>query len=180
MFVKIANLLIEVSFGLVIFVLLLRFWMQVLRAPFRNPIGQFVTALSNWVVLPARRVIPGLLGLDLATLIVAWLGEVLKLTLLSWVHGASFDNVSGMSIALLFGLGLLELARLSLLMLIGVIIVDVVIGWVNPGAPVAPIFRALTRPFYNPFRRFIPPVGGVDLSPLFVVVIAQILLFILD
>ena len=180
MLVRIANLLIEVSFGLVIFVLLLRFWMQVLRAPFRNPIGQFVTALSNWIVLPARRVIPGLLGLDLATLIVAWLGEVLKLVLLSLVHGMSFESMSATWIALIFGLGLVELARLSLFMLIGVIIVDVAIGWVNPEAPIGPIFRALTRPFYKPFRRLIPPVGGVDLSPLFVVVIAQILLFILD
>jgi len=179
MLVRIASYLIEVSFGLVIFVLLLRFWMQVLRAPFRNPVGQFVTALSNWIVLPARRVIPGLVGLDLATLVAAWLGEVLKLLLLSWVNGASFESMSGATIGMLFGLGLIELVRLSLYMLIGVIVVDVIIGWVNPEAPIAPIFRALTRPFYNPFRRLVPPVGGVDLSPLFVVVLAQILLFVL-
>ena len=72
---QIAHLLIQTAFGLLVYTLLLRFYMQVLRAPFRNPMGQLVTALTNWIVLPARRVIPGLMGFDLATFLLAWLVE---------------------------------------------------------------------------------------------------------
>src|SRR5579859_2866712 len=146
MLVKIASLLIQTAFGLFISVLLLRFWMQVLRAPFRNPVGQFVTALSNWAVLPARRLVPGWMGLDLASLFIAWLAAALMLASLAWVRGADLVNIS---VGILFGLALLELVRVSLYMLIGVILVQVVISWVNPHAPVAPIFHALTRPFYK-------------------------------
>jgi YggT family protein len=64
--------------------------------------------------------------------------------------------------------------------LIGVVIVQFIISWVNPYAPLAPVFDALTRPFYAVFRRFIPPIGNVDLSPLFVLLVAQILLILLD
>ncbi len=173
---EIGSLLVQTVFGLFVFVLLLRFWMQVLRAPFRNPVGQFVTALCNWIVLPARRVIPGWLGLDLATLLVAWLAQTLMLALLLWLHGISLTGLSGTAAAILVGAAFLELVRLSLYLLIGVVIVQVIVSWVNPYAPMAPIFNALTRPFYNLFRRFIPPVGGIDLSPLFVIVLAQVVL----
>src|SRR5258708_15906276 len=64
MFSQIAHLLIQTAFGLLVYTLLLRFYMQALRAPFRNPVGQLVTALTNSIVLPARRVIPGLMGFD--------------------------------------------------------------------------------------------------------------------
>ena len=70
--------------------------------------------------------------------------------------------------------------RASLYLLIGVVIVQFIISWVNPYAPLAPVFDALTRPFYAVFRRFIPPIGNVDLSPLFVLLVAQICLILLD
>src|SRR4051812_2933821 len=159
---EIGSLLIQTVFGLFVFVVLLRFWMQVLRAPFRNPVGQFVTALSNWIVLPVRRVIPGLMGIDLATLLVAWLAQALMLGLLAWLHGAGFGNAPGPAIGLIIGFALLELLRLSLYLLIGVVIVQVIISWVNPHAPMAGIFDALTRPFYGVFRRLVPPIGGID------------------
>ena len=173
---QIASLLVETVFGLLVFVLLLRFWMQALRAPFRNPVGQFITALSNWIVLPARRVIPGWMGFDLATVLVAWIAEAAMLTVLLWLRGVSLAGAPGIAAGIVFGLALLELVRLSLYLLIGVVIVQVIISWVNPHAPIAPFFDALTRPFYNLFRRFVPPIGGIDLSPLFVLVLAQVLL----
>src|SRR4051794_39199145 len=94
MLIKIASFLIQTAFGLFISVLLLRFWMQMLRAPFRNPVGQFVTAFSNWAVLPVRRVIPGLMGLDLASILIAWIASVLMLGLLAMVRGADLANIS--------------------------------------------------------------------------------------
>ena len=179
MFSQIAQLLVETLFGVFIYVLLLRFYMQLLRVPFRNPIGQFVTALSDWIVRPARRVVPGLAGLDLATLLLAWFAEALMLLLLFWLRGHSFAGAPGIATGMLFTLAALELVRISLYLLVGVVIVQVIISWVNPHAPMAPIFNALTRPFYAVFRRFIPPIGNVDLSPLFVLLVAQILVLLL-
>jgi YggT family protein len=179
MLIEIGSLLVQTVFGLFVFVVLLRFWMQVLRAPFRNPVGQFVTALSNWIVLPARRVIPGWLGIDLATVLVAWVAEALMLVLLTWIRGGSLGDAPGTAAAFVFGFALIELLRLSLYLLIGVVIVQVIISWVNPQAPMAGIFNALTRPFYGMFRRLVPPIGGIDLSPLFVLLLAQVLLILL-
>ena len=176
---EIGSLLVQTVFGLFVFVVLLRFWMQVLRAPFRNPVGQFVTALSNWIVLPTRRVIRGWLGIDFATVLIAWLAEALLLVLLIWIRGGSLGSAPGTAAAFIFGLAFLELVRLSLYLLMGVVIVQVIISWVNPHAPMAGIFDALTRPFYGVFRRLVPPIGGIDLSPVFVLVLAQVFLILL-
>jgi len=180
MLTQIAHLLIQTVFGFFVYALLLRFYMQWLRAPFRNPVGQFVSALTDWVVKPARRIVPGLLGLDLATILIAWFAEALMLVLVSWLRGFSFAGAPGIAAGLLFTIAAMELVRASLYLLIGVIIVQVVISWVNPYAPLAPVFDALTRPFYAVFRRFVPTIGNVDLSPLFVLLVAQILLILLD
>jgi len=177
MFTQIGQFLIEMLFGFFVYLLLLRFYMQWLRAPFRNPIGEFVAALTNWMVLPVRRVIPGLLGLDLATLLLAWLAETIMWLLLLLLRGVSLAGAPGVAFGVLAALGAIELARLSLNLLIGVVIVQAVLSWTNPHTPLAPVFDALTRPFYRVFRRFIPPIGSIDLSPLFVLIIAQVLQF---
>src|SRR5882672_3398472 len=180
MFAQIGHLLIQTVFGLFVYVLLLRFYMQALRAPFRNPVGQFVAALTDWIVRPARRVVPGLFGLDLSSILIAWLAEALMLVLLYWLRGFSFVDAPGIAAGVLFTLAAVELVRSSLYLLIGVIIVQVIISWINPHAPLAPVFDALTRPFYAIFRRFVPSIGNVDLSPLFVLLVAQILLILFE
>jgi YggT family protein len=177
---QIAYLLIQTVFGLFIYAILLRFYMQWLRAPFRNPVGQFVTALTDWIVRPARRFIPGLFGVDLPSLLIAWLAEALMLVLVYWLRGFSFAGAPGIAAGVLFTLAAMELVRASLYLLIGVILVQVVISWVNPYAPLAPVFDALSNPFYAIFRRFVPLIGNVDLSPLFVLLGAQIVLILLD
>jgi YggT family protein len=177
---QIAHLLIQTVFGVFVYALLLRFYMQWLRAPFRNPVGQFVSALTDWIVRPLRRVVPGLLGLDLATILIAWFAEALMLVLIYWLRGFSFAGAPGIAAGMLFTLAALELVRASLYLLIGVIVIQVIISWVNPHAPLAPVFYALTRPFYAVFRRFVPAIGNVDLSPLLVLLVAQILLILLD
>jgi YggT family protein len=181
MFGQIALLLIQTAFGFFVYALLLRFHMQWLRAPFRNPVGQFVSALTDWIVRPARRVVPGLFGLDLASILIAWIVEALMLVLLYWLRGVSFAGTApGIAAGMLFTLAAMELVRASLYLLIGVVIVQVIISWVNPHAPLAPVFDALTRPFYAIFRRFVPAIGNVDLSPLFVLLVAQIVLILLE
>lgn len=173
---QIGSFLIETVFGLFVYVALLRFYMQVFRAPFRNPIGQFVMALTDWAVLPLRRLVPSAGGLDLASLFLAWLAQIVKLVLLYALAGASIGAV-GVAILLL---SLVELVQASLHLLMFVVIVQVVISWVSQYNPFAPVFDALTRPFYNVFRRVIPPIGSIDLSPLFVIVLAQVLLIVLN
>ncbi len=177
---QILNFLLDTIFGFFVFVLLARFYLQLMRAPFHNPLGQFVTALTNWLVLPARRFIPGIFGVDLASLLLAWLIEALLLLLLYLLRGGGFAGGSGMAIGVFLTLSLLELARYSLYLLIGVILIQAVISWINPYAPLAPLFNTLTAPFLRPFRRLIPPIGNVDLSPLFALIVAQLLLIPLD
>ena len=173
---QILSFLLDTVLGFLVFVLLARFYLQLLRAPFRNPLGQFVAALTNWVVVPARRLIPGMFGLDLASFLLAWLIEALLLFLLYVIKAGNIGGAPGLVVGIFFSLALLELARFSLYLLIGVILIQAVISWVNPYAPLAPLFNALSSPFLRPFRRLIPPIGNVDLSPLFALVAAQLLL----
>jgi len=180
MLAQIGQLLIDTLFGLFVYVLLIRFYMQVFRAPFRNPVGQFVLAISNWMVLPARRLIPGLKGMDLSTLVLAWLLEILASLLGLWLRGYSLGSAPGIAFGVIAALAVLKLVSLSLYLLIGVVIAQVILSWVSPHAPLAPIFDALTAPIYRPFRRLIPPIANIDLSPLFVVLLAQVLLIPLE
>jgi len=177
---QILRFLLDTIFGFFVFLLLARFLLQLLRAPFRNPLGQFITALTNWLVLPARRVIPGVFGLDWASFLLAWLIEVLLLFLLYLLRGGGFHGGSPVVVGIFFSLALLELARFSVYLLIGVILIQAVISWVNPYAPLAPLFNALTAPFLRPFRRVVPPIANIDLSPLFALVTAQLLLIPLE
>jgi YggT family protein len=173
---QIAQFLLQTAFGLLTYVVLLRFWMQALRAPFRNPIGQFVVALTDWGVMPLRRVIPGFRAYDLASLVLAWLLQIAMFVFI----GILVYQVNPLGAFLpLFLNSVIELVRMSLQLLIFVVIIQVVLSWVSPGHPLGYVFESLTRPFCGFFRRFIPPIGNIDLSPLFVVVVAQVLLIAL-
>jgi YggT family protein len=172
---QIGQLLVETFFSFLVFLLLLRFFMQALRAPFRNPAGEFVTVLTNWAVRPVRRIVPGLFGIDLSSLMLAWLAEALKLWLLFSMRGSSFSDAVG----LIAAVALVDLLRDALYLLIGVVFIQVILSWVSPYNPLEGVLNALTRPFYRIFRRFIPPIGNIDLSPLFVLLLAQICLILL-
>jgi len=176
---QILSFLLETFFGLFVIVLLARFYMQAFRASFHNPIGGFVLALSNWIVLPARRLVPSIAGFDLASLFAAWLAETVLLYLLFSLKNFDFGNAPGIALVLLFLLALFELARISIYLLIGAVILQALLSWVNPHTPLAPMLDALTRPFYRVYQRLLPPIGGIDLSPLFLLVLLQIALFLL-
>jgi YggT family protein len=170
--------LLETFFGLFALALLLRFHMQWLRAPTRNPLSQFLAALTNWIVVPARRIVPGLWGLDLATVLLAWLTEAVLMVAIYWVLGAGPGPAVGASALAIGFLALVQLVKLSLWMLIIAVIVQAVLTWVSPYSPAMPLLNALVKPFLRVFQRRIPPIGNVDLSPLFVLVLCQLLLFI--
>lgn len=177
---QILRFLLDTAIGFFVFVLLARFYLQLMRVSFHNPLGQFVSALTNWLVLPARRFVPGMFGVDLASLLLAWLIEALLLFLLYMIGDGGVASGPGLVLGIFLTLSLLELVRYSLYLLIGVILIQAVISWINPYAPLAPLFNALTAPFLRPFRRRIPPIGNVDLSPLFALVVAQLLLIPLE
>lgn len=176
-----ANALIfiaEVAFGLLTLTLLLRFYLQWVRAPYRNPLADFVNALTDFMVKPARRVIPGLWGLDLPTLLLAWLMQLLELLVVMQVRGFRFGAEVGLAaigLALLAAIGVIKM--LIYIVLVATLL-QAVLSWINPGSPVAPLLDAMTRPFLRVFRRRIPPIGNVDLSPLFLLVACQLLLMV--
>lgn len=170
MFGQIAVFLIDTVVAFIVFLLLARFHFQWLRVPFRNPVGEFVLAATSWIVLPVRRVIPGVAGLDLATLLLAWTLQALGLWIQISISGAQPGPLAIVMVALV------DLLRYSLFILVFAVIVQAVMSWINPYAPLAPVFEAMTRPFLRPLRRFVPPVANVDLTPLILLVILQVLL----
>jgi YggT family protein len=163
--------------SLFILAALLRFWMQAMRAPSRNPIAHFSMALTDFAVKPLRRVVPGLFRLDLASLLVALIFEfVLQILLLLLVGGSPFDNPAVLSVVLFFAF--VKLIRLSIYIFMGAIIIQAVLTWVSPYHPVAPFFDALAGPLMRPVRKVIPPIGGVDITPVFVLIFLQLILML--
>ncbi|PTR08099.1 YggT family protein [Nitrosospira sp. Nsp5] len=170
--------LLDTLLGLFSLALLLRFYMQLLRAPYRNPLSQFLVALTDFIVRPARRVIPGYSGMDLSTLLLAWLAQCMLLTGVLMLQGYEFRSTIGIAITGLVLLGLIEIIKMTLYIILVAIIMQAVLSWFNPHTPLAPMLDSFTRPFLGVIRRRIPPIGNVDLSPLFVLVIIQLLLFV--
>jgi YggT family protein len=179
MLTEIAQLLVDVVASLFVYLLLARFHVQWLRVPFRNPMGAFVVAMTDWIVRPARRVVPGLGGFDIATLVLAWLVQILALWVLYLLKSADPGGAGASVLPLLAVLALFDLVRYSLYILIFAVLVGVLLSWLNPYSPVAPIFNAMTRPFLAPIRRFVPPIASFDLSPLVLLVLLQVLLIAL-
>jgi YggT family protein len=170
--------LLETFLGLFALALLLRFYLQALRAPARNPLSTFLVALTNWIVAPARRVIPGLWGMDLSTLVLAWATELLLLGAKFSLRGLEMGGAVGAATIALLLLAAVEVAKLSIYILLVAVILQVVLSWVAPYSPAMPMLNSLTRPFLGPLQRRIPPVGNVDLSPIFLLVGCQVLLFL--
>ena len=174
MFAQIGVFLVDAVLSFFVFLLLARFHFQWLRVPFRNPVGEFVLATTSWIVAPARRVVPGIAGLDLATLLLAWLLQALSLWAQAAIVGAEPGALTIAAIALV------DLVRYSLYILVFAVIVQAVLSWVNPYTPIAPAFDTITRPFLRPLRRFVPPMGNVDLTPLVLLLALYVLLIVVN
>ncbi|MCC7325584.1 MAG: YggT family protein [Burkholderiales bacterium] len=175
---QILKYLLDVTFGLFTYALLLRFFMQFLRAPFRNPLGQAVIALTDWIVKPLRRILPGFKGIDWASLVATVVFQFLWILAVRLVFGGF--TFAGDGIAFLLIRTAVELARATLWLLIIVVIVQAILSWVAPDGPLSGLLNALTFPFLRPIRRILPPIGGtLDLSPLIVIVVANIALMFL-
>lgn len=156
-------------------ILLLRFHLQWLRAPMRNPIGEFVMTLTDFLVLRTRRLIPAVRGLDTATLLLALLFELLYLIGLLWAQGFPF---TAFPLPGLLFLSAVKLLKTSIYLLMAAVFVQAILSWFNPHSPVAPLLDAVTRRFLNPLRRVVPMIGSIDLSAMLLFIICQLIVIV--
>jgi len=166
-----------VSFFCTLF--LLRFMMQALRVSFGGQLGGFVMALTNWAVKPLRRIIPGIGGFDWASLFAALMLQLLLAGLLIGAAGQPLvaDNLT---LGLMVGwFAVRSLLRLAVYIMIGALILQAVLSWINPYSPLAAPIYQLTRPLLDPIRRILPSISGIDLSPLVAILLLQALLIFL-
>jgi YggT family protein len=169
--------LLETVLDLFSLALLLRFYMQLLRAPYRNPLSQFLMAATDFMVRPARRIIPSFRGMDLPTLVLAWLTQLVLLAGVLMLQGYNFSSTIGIAAGALSLLALVEIIKTTLYIMVVAIIIQAILSWINPYSPLAPLLDSLTRPILGVVRKRVPPIGNVDLSPLFVLIVIQLLLF---
>jgi YggT family protein len=158
-----------------VIILLLRFHAVWLRAPMRNPIGEFVMAITDFMVLPLRKKTPTLWGLDTVTLLLALLFEVVYLSGMLWARDYPFEQFP--LLALIF-MGAVKLIKISLYLLMAAVFAQVLLSWFRSQTPVASLLDAFTAPFLLPLRRIIPPIANLDLSPLALFLILQLTLIV--
>jgi len=173
MLYQIVSFLLDVAGGLLTGACLLRLYMQWQRVPFGNPVGRLVFALTDWLVLPLRRAVPAVRGIDWASLLAALLVQLVQYLVLWIILGA------GAGWAWLPWLALFGLLRVAVSAVMGLVIVHAVMSWVQARSPIANVIDRLAEPILRPVRRLLPPLGGVDLSPLVLIVLLQVLLMVL-
>jgi len=169
------RLIIETVLGLYLLCVLLRFIFQLFRADFRNPISQFLVKITNPPLKLLRRVIPGFGGIDIASLVLAFLVAVLKLYLIVIITGA-VPKPAGVAI-----LAVAEILKMLVYIILVAIIIRIVLSWIQPqgsGNPMVSLLYSITEPVMAPARRFIPAIGGLDLSPILVLLVLQVVLIL--
>lgn len=172
------SFLLQTLGNLFVIAVLLRFMMQLFRVSFRNPFAQFIVALTDFAVKPLRRVVPGAFGLDWACLVLAWLVEVLVVVAGYWLDGFPFGLAGSQVWPVMMGLGLVRLLSLAVYMVIGLTLVRAVLSWVNTNSPLMPVVYELSEPFLRPLRRIVPMVSNVDLTPLVLFILCQLVLMV--
>ena len=167
--------LISTISDLYVTALLLRLLLQWVRADFYNPLSQFLVKATNPVLVPARRLIPSIGRLDTASVVVMLLIELLQLTVISLISQGEY----GFQFLLLFAIRKLLITQLLTYLVL--IIARVIVSWIANQSrhPLIPLIYQLTEPVLRPFGKVIPPLGGIDLSPLFALIVIRFLLLLL-
>ncbi|CAB5697536.1 YGGT family [Delftia tsuruhatensis] len=173
MLFQILTFLLDVVVGLLTGVCLLRVYMQAQRVPFGNPVGQLVFALSDWIVMPLRRIIKPAGRWDMSSLIAAFLLQMLQFVLLWLLMGGHSSVVA------LPWLALCGLVRVALSGMVGVLLIYAILSWVQPQSPIYGVLQRLSEPMLRPIRRIVPLIGGIDLSALVALVLLQVALMVL-
>ncbi|MCH8308311.1 MAG: YggT family protein [Proteobacteria bacterium] len=154
---------------LYLLVLLLRFWLPILGADFRNPLAQGILRVTSPLVVPVRRFVPSIGRLDTSTILIAYVIQFLTVLLLLTIGGYMVDTIPIMVTTLI------ELAVLSLNLFFFVILIKIILSWVAPHTHnyATALLTALAEPVLRPFRRIIPSIGGLDISPIFAIILLQ-------
>jgi YggT family protein len=172
MLYQITSLLLEVAAGLIAGTCLLRLYMQYQRIPMSvrsgNPLAKFIFALTDWLVLPLRRVIPAAGRWDMASLVGAFLVQLAQFVILWTLTGMS---TSMLSVVVLAAFGLV---RMAISGMTGLVIIYAILSWVQTRSVGADFLERLVMPVLIPIRRIVPLVGGIDLSPLVLLLILQV------
>ena len=173
---EIGNLLVHTLFNLFLIAVLLRLLLQFARADFYNPVSQFLVKVTKPFLQPLRRIIPGLLGIDMAAIVLAILAQMLAITLLLFMNGYGFANP-------------LALILWSVIGCVGVVVniyffailASIILSWIAPGSynPFVLLLHQLTEPVMSPFRKLLPPLGGLDLSPILVFLLINVVQILL-
>lgn len=162
--------LVRTLFDLYILAVMLRFLLQWVRADFYNPICQFLVKATNPPLRPLRRIIPGWGGIDIASVILMLVLQVVALLLVALIRGIE-PSVGPVAV-----LAVVELVSLLLNVFLVTIIVQAILSWINPGHyhPITDLLYSLNEPLLRPARRILPPISGLDLSPLVVLILIQL------
>lgn len=167
--------LINALVGLYLIAVLLRVVLQAVRADFYNPICQFLVQVTNPALKPLRRFVPGFMGIDMAGVILLLAVQTLELLVISWITGPSlqFPGILLLAVA--------ELLRLLAYLYIFSIVIFAVLSWVNPDPanPVVPLLWRITNPVLAPARQLLPSMGGIDISPMLVIILLLFLVRLL-
>ncbi|MEJ2620266.1 MAG: YggT family protein [Candidatus Thiodiazotropha sp.] len=158
--------LVQTLFGLYILAVLLRFLLQTVRADFYNPVSQFLVKVTNPPLKLLRRVIPGLGGIDLSSLLLAWALKAVELSLVIMIAGQSASLMAPLLLAIP------ELVELTINIFLFAVLIQVILSWVSPGNynPAVSLLYSLTGPVMRPAQKLLPPIGGIDLSPMLVMI----------
>jgi|TARA_B110000014_G_scaffold131529_1_gene90708 YggT family protein len=166
--------LLRFVFDALLMLLIVRFWLQWVKADFYNPLSQFVVKLTNPLVVPLRKIIPGLGGLDIATLVLAYIVATLKFVVLAALSGESLG-------ALAFYIGLLVLIKQAGVMLFFIMIIVAIMSWVVQGYnPTMMVLQQLIDPLLRPIRAIIPNLGGLDISMIIAFLLMNVLNIVLS
>ena len=167
--------LLNTIFNLLTLLFLLRFFLQLFKAPFNNPLSYMVVSLTDFVVKPARRIIPSWGRIDLSTLILALLTQFLLQLSLLWLRDLPISLVGNAIWSSLIGMSFLGLFRTTLDVFFYAILLQVILSWVNPQSPISGVLNSLTQPILAPIQRILPAAGGMDFSPVVALILIQML-----
>jgi YggT family protein len=156
--------LIEAVFGFYMVIVMLRLLLQLVRADFYNPLCQFIVKITNPPLKPLRRLIPGIAGIDMASVLLLFVLQMIETTLVALAGGMTLA-VPGLAV-----LAIAQLIALLLNVYMISILIQIILSWVGPGSynPVTATLYALNEPVMRPARRILPPISGIDLSPILV------------
>ncbi|CAI8972076.1 MULTISPECIES: YggT family protein [Pseudomonas] len=166
-----AIFVIQTLGSLYLLIVLLRFILQLVRANFYNPLCQFAVKATQPLLKPLRRVIPSMFGLDMSSLVLALIVQMALFAVILLLSGYSVD------VLFLAPWALIGIFALFLKILFWAMIISVILSWVAPGShnPGAELVQQITEPVLAPFRRIIPNLGGLDISPIFAFIALQLL-----